>query len=68
MCKSEGIICPPKGNNLQNLFACFQNYTKEDVLNMNKIEIFLVFFTVGYLDTILIPETKKVLKDPFDPG
>ena len=26
--KSEGIICHCKAKNLQNTFACFQNYTK----------------------------------------
>ena len=28
VCKSEGIICPCKANNLQNYFTCFRNYTK----------------------------------------
>ena len=35
---------------------------------MSKIEIFIVLINVGYFDTILIPDTNKVLKDPFDPG
>ena len=58
--KSEGIICPRKAKDLQNYFACFRNYTKEDVLKIRKLDIFLVLFPVGYLDTILIPETNKV--------
>ena len=35
---------------------------------MSKIELFLVFFTVGFLNTILVPETDKVLKYPLYPG
>ena len=32
---------------------------------MIKLDIFLVLFTVGYFNTVLIPDTKKVLKDPL---
>ena len=35
---------------------------------MIKLELFLVFYPVGYLNAILAPETNKVLKDPLDPG
>ena len=66
--KPEGIICPRKANNLQNYFACFRNYTKDEVLKMSKLDLFLVLFRVGYLNTILIPETNKVLNDPLDLG
>ena len=62
--KSEGIICPRKAKDLQNYFACFRNYTKEDVLKIRKLDIFLVLFPVGYLDTILIPQKKKFLRIP----
>ena len=33
---------------------------------MSKLELFLVLFPVGYLNTTLIPETNKVLNDPLD--
>ena len=66
MYKSEIIICPRKANNLQNYFACFRNYTKDEVLKMSKLDLFLVLFRVGYLNTILIPKTKKVFKDTLD--
>ena len=46
MWKSEGIIGPLKANNLQNYFARFRKYTKEEMLNMSKLELFLVFFPV----------------------
>ena len=68
MWKSEGIICHCKANNVQNDFAFFWNYTQEEVPNMSKLELFLVFFPVGYLDTILILETNEVLKGPLDLG
>ena len=42
--KPEVIIFPCKADNIQNYFACFHNFTKEEVLNMIKIDIFLVFF------------------------
>ena len=53
--KPEGIIFPRKVNNLQNYFACFWNYTKEEVLRMIKLELFLIFLPFGYLVNILIP-------------
>ena len=37
-------------------------------MNMSKLEIFLVLFPVGLLNTILIPETNKFLKYPLDLG
>ena len=45
--KSEGIIFPRKANNLQNYFACFRNYTQEEVPKTRKLEILLVLFPVG---------------------
>ena len=57
--KSDGIICPRRANHLQNLAACFMNYTREEVMKMTKLELFLVLFPVEYLSTVLIPETKK---------
>ena len=35
---------------------------------MSKLELFLVLFHVGYLNTILTPKTNKVLKDPLNLG
>ena len=63
--KSEGIIWPQKANNVQNSFSCFRNYTQEEVLNMSKLELFLIFFPFGYLDTTLIPYINKVLNCPL---
>ena len=39
VCKSEGVICPRKADNLQNYFACFRNYKKEDVLKKSKLDL-----------------------------
>ena len=61
--KSEGIICPHKANNILNYFTCFWKYTKEEVTKMIKLELFLGFFTVGYLNTVLTAQINKVLKD-----
>ena len=47
MWKSEGVICTPKANNVQNYFSCFQNYTEEEVLNMIKLDIFLFYFLLS---------------------
>ena len=35
---------------------------------MVKLEIFLVLFSIEYLNTILIPETNNILNDPLDLG
>ena len=68
MCKSEGIICHRKVNNIHIYLACFRKYTKEEVLKKRKIYLFLVLFLVGYLNIILIPEINKVLKDTLELG
>ena len=44
----------------------FWNYTQEEVLKIRKIELFLVFLPVGYLNSILITDTNKVLNNPLD--
>ena len=66
MCKSESIICLRKANNIHNYFACFWNYTKQEVLKMIMLEILLVLIPVGYLNTILMIDTNNFLKDPLD--
>ena len=40
-CKSEGIICPRQSNNLHNNYAAFKNYSREEVMKMTKLELFL---------------------------
>jgi hypothetical protein len=66
--RSEGIICPRRANNLQNSNACFKNYSREEVMKMTKLELFLVLFPTDYLTTVLIPETNKELTLPMDLG
>ena len=66
--KSGGIICPRREKNLQNSAACFMNYTREEVMKITKLELFLVFFPVEYLSTVLIPEKNKELDQPMDLG
>ena len=66
--KSDGIICPRRANNLQNSGACFKHFTRDEVMKMTKLELFLVLFPVEYLSTVLIPETNKELDQPMDIG
>ena len=54
--KSLGIIWPLEAKNDQYYFTWFQKYMKEEVPNMRKLELFLVLFPVGYLNTTIIPE------------
>ena len=68
VCKPEDIICPCKADNVQNYFAYFWNYTQVEVMKTSNLEILFVLFPVGYLNTILITDINKVLKDPLDPG
>ena len=44
------------------------NYTREEVMKMTKLELFLVLFPVEYLSTVLISETNKELDQPMDLG
>ena len=63
--KSEGIICPCKVDNVENFSVCLWNYTQEEVLKVSKLKILLVLFPIGYINTIIVSETKKALNDPF---
>ena len=40
----EGIICPRRSKNLNNTYSAFNNYSREDVINMTKLEMFLIFY------------------------
>ena len=66
--KYEGIIFPRRPNNLHNSNADFKSYTREEVMKMTKLELFLVLFPVDYLKEILVPKTNKLLKHPMDLG
>ena len=68
MWKLEGTVRSQNANNVKNYFACFQNYTQEYVLKIRNIDLFLILFPVGYLNTILIPEINKVFEYTLDPG
>ena len=51
---STGIVCLQHAANLLNSFASFKNYTKEDVMKMTILELFLVLFPFDYLKDIVI--------------
>ena len=36
-CRSEGITCPRRSNNLHNTNADFKNYTREEVMKMTRL-------------------------------
>ena len=38
------------------------------MLKISKLDILLVLFPIGYINTILVPETNKVFKGPLDLG
>ena len=52
----EVIICPRQSNNLHNNYAAFKNYTREEVMKMTNLELFLILFPVDYLKEIPIPK------------
>ena len=66
--RSEGIIFPRQSNNLHNTNAAVKNYTREEVMNMTKLELFLILFPVDYLKEILTPKMNKILKHPMELG
>ena len=41
--RSEGIIFPRRSNNFHNTNAVFNNYSREEVIKMTKLELFLIF-------------------------
>ena len=59
-CGNKRALYALARQNMFIFFCVFQNYTQEDVQNMIKLELFLVFFPVGYLNTILVSEINKV--------
>ena len=65
--RSEGIICPSQSKQLHNKYAAFKNYSREELMKMTELELFLILFPVEYLKEILIPETNNLLKNPMDP-
>ena len=67
-CRYEGIIFPRQSNNLHNTNADFNCYTREKVMKMTKLELFLILFPVDYLKEILFPESNKLLKHPMELG
>jgi hypothetical protein len=64
--KGEGIICPRKSTNRQNSFAGFTHYSRDDVLCMSKLDLFMTPFPVNYLNDILITNTNKESNMPMD--
>ena len=66
--QSEGIILPRRPKNLHKTNAAFKNYTREEVIKMTKLELFLFLFPVYYLKEILIPEINKLLEHPMELG
>ena len=53
--RSEGMIWPRQSNNLHNTNAAFKNYSREDVIKMIKLELFLILYPVEYLKEKPIP-------------
>ena len=47
--RSEGIIYLRQSNNLHNTNVPLKNYTREKVMNMTKLDLFLILFPVDYL-------------------
>ena len=46
---SEGIIFPRLSKHLHNTYAAFRNYSREEVMKMTKLELFLILSPVDYL-------------------
>ena len=65
---SKGIICQRQSNNLHNTDPDFNNNTREEVIKMTKLDLFLILFPNDYLKEILTPKTNKILKHPMELG
>ena len=53
---------------IHNTNVSFKNYSREEVMEMMKLGLFLILSPVEYLKEILIPKTNKLLKHPIDLG
>ena len=53
--RPEWIISPRQSNNLHNTFAAFKNCSREEVMKMAMLEMFLILFPVDNLKYIPIP-------------
>ena len=51
--------------NVHNTYVDFKIHCREEVMNMKKLELFLILFPVDDLKQVLIPETNKILKHPM---
>ena len=47
--KPEGIILPRRSNIVHHTYAAFKNYSREEVMKMTKMELFLILFPVDHL-------------------
>ena len=45
-----------------------KNYSREEVMNIKNLELFLILLPVDYLKEILIPENNKLPKHPMEFG
>ena len=45
-----------------------KNYSREEVMNIKNLELFLILLPVDNLKEILIPENNKLLKHPMESG
>ena len=59
---------PLKGEKYFELFHMFSELHKTGGVEDEQDRALPCFFTVGFLNTILVPETDKVLKYPLYPG
>ena len=65
-CISEKIICLSQSKHIHNPNAAFKHYSREELMKMTKLDLFLPIFPVNYLKEILIPKTNNLLKNPMD--
>ena len=62
MWKLEGTVRSQNANNVQNYFACFQNYTQKEVLNISKLDLLLVSPLLGNIHYLEGANTKHNYK------
>ena len=47
--RPEIIICPRRSSSLHSTYDDFKNYSREEVTNMKKLEVFLILFPIDYI-------------------
>ena len=56
--KTDCIFSPQRAAILQNSFALFHNYSKDDIMKMSRLDMFLIIILMKFIDNTVIKKKK----------